>query len=195
MAGVEREIGPTCQSAQGTSKNKSITRSRTWAPGKPDRSGRPFESPILDRAGEHILSRAQHDAASVPQGEARLRRSRGLSRRRLSLGRSTRLSYTWSRLEGNYSGAAQSDEDGRVAPNTGRNFDHPMMAFDELGEPVYGVAADRPPSPAEGQPRARPRPRRKRWRAMVPRKRYSADTGSGVHLSRLGTRDVPGSKQ
>ena len=65
--------------------------------------------------------------------------------RRLSRGWSTRLSYTWSRLEGNYSGLAQSDEDGRVAPNTGRNFDNPMMAFDELGEPVYGVlATDRP---------------------------------------------------
>ena len=65
--------------------------------------------------------------------------------RRLSGGWSARVSYTWSRLAGNYSGLAQSDEDGRVAPNTGRNFDYPMMAFDERGEAVYGVlATDRP---------------------------------------------------
>lgn len=65
--------------------------------------------------------------------------------RRLSYGWSARLSYTWSRLAGNYSGLAQSDEDGRVAPNIGRNFDFPMMAFDERGKAVYGVlATDRP---------------------------------------------------
>lgn len=58
---------------------------------------------------------------------------------------SGRLSYTWSRLYGNYSGLAQSDEDGRVTPNLGGNFDYPLMAFDERGQPVYGVlATDRP---------------------------------------------------
>jgi hypothetical protein len=65
--------------------------------------------------------------------------------RRLSNHWSARASYTWSRLYGNYSGLAQSDEDGRVAPNVGRNFDYPMMSFDQNGEPVYGVlATDRP---------------------------------------------------
>jgi hypothetical protein len=54
-------------------------------------------------------------------------------------------SYAWSRLAGNYSGLAQSDEEGRVAPNVGRNFDYPLMAFDETGTPVYGpLATDRP---------------------------------------------------
>jgi hypothetical protein len=58
---------------------------------------------------------------------------------------SARVSYTWSRLYGNYSGLAQSDEDGRVEPNIGLNFDYPLMSFDERGEPVYGVlATDRP---------------------------------------------------
>ena len=65
--------------------------------------------------------------------------------KRLSDHWSARLSYTWSRLYGNYSGLAQSDEDGRVSPNVGRNFDYPLMSFDERGEPVYGVlATDRP---------------------------------------------------
>jgi hypothetical protein len=40
---------------------------------------------------------------------------------------------------------SQSDEDGRVTPNTGFNFDYPLMSFDERGLPVYGVlATDRP---------------------------------------------------
>ena len=61
--------------------------------------------------------------------------------KRLSGHWSARLSYTWSRLYGNYSGLAQSDEDGRVSPNVGRNFDYPLMSFDERGQPVYGVLA------------------------------------------------------
>jgi outer membrane receptor protein involved in Fe transport len=55
------------------------------------------------------------------------------------------LSYLWSRLWGNYSGLAQSDEPGRFSPNVGRVFDYPLMMFDERGRPVYGpLATDRP---------------------------------------------------
>ncbi len=61
--------------------------------------------------------------------------------RRLSRGWSARAAYTWSRLWGNYSGLSQSDEDGRVSPNVGFNFDYPLMSFDERGIPVYGVLA------------------------------------------------------
>ncbi len=61
--------------------------------------------------------------------------------KRRSNGWAARFSYTLSRLWGNYSGLAQSDEDGRVSPNLGRNFDYPLMSFDERGEPVYGVLA------------------------------------------------------
>ena len=52
-----------------------------------------------------------------------------------------RVAYTWSRLSGNYSGLAQSDEDGRVQPNISLSFDYPMRSFDEQGRPVYGVLA------------------------------------------------------
>lgn len=56
-----------------------------------------------------------------------------------------RTSYLWSRLYGNYSGLAQSDEPGRLSPNVGRNFDSPVMQFNERGEPVFGrLATDRP---------------------------------------------------
>jgi hypothetical protein len=52
-----------------------------------------------------------------------------------------RFSYMWSRLYGNYSGLSQSDENGRTSPNVGRNFDYPLMSFDENGQPVFGVLA------------------------------------------------------
>jgi len=52
---------------------------------------------------------------------------------------SLRVSYLWSRLNGNYTGLGQGDENGRVSPNVGRNFDYPLMAFDEKGEAVYGL--------------------------------------------------------
>lgn len=53
--------------------------------------------------------------------------------------------YTLSRLHGNYSGLSQSDEAGRTSPNVGRNFDYPVMAFDQTGQPVLGrLGTDRP---------------------------------------------------
>ena len=55
------------------------------------------------------------------------------------------VGYTWSRLNGNYSGLTQSDENGRTSPNVGRLFDYPAMMFDEKGQPVFGpLATDRP---------------------------------------------------
>ncbi len=54
---------------------------------------------------------------------------------------SARASYMWSRLFGNYAGLSQSDENGRVSPNIGRNFDYPLMSFDANAEPVFGLLA------------------------------------------------------
>ncbi len=56
-------------------------------------------------------------------------------------------SYTWSRLYGNYSGLASSDESGRSAPDTSAAFDLPYSYFDSSGsqENAYGrLATDRP---------------------------------------------------
>ena len=54
-------------------------------------------------------------------------------------------SYTYSRLFGNYSGLASSDESGRVAPNGTRYFDLPPSGFDANGNPDNGrLATDRP---------------------------------------------------
>ena len=56
-------------------------------------------------------------------------------------------SYTYSRLYGNYSGLANSDENGRSNPNNDRAFDLPFYYFDASGsqQNVFGrLATDRP---------------------------------------------------
>lgn len=54
-------------------------------------------------------------------------------------------SYTWSRLFGNYSGLASSDEAGRSSPNVNRFFDLPPLGFTADGRPDNGkLATDRP---------------------------------------------------
>lgn len=49
------------------------------------------------------------------------------------------LNYTLSRLYGNYSGLASSDEDGRLSPNVNRFFDLPHAGFTVQGGPDNGV--------------------------------------------------------
>ncbi len=56
-------------------------------------------------------------------------------------------SYTLSRLFGNYSGLASSDENGRSSPNVNRFFDLPFLGFNADGVPDNGrLATDRPHS-------------------------------------------------
>jgi hypothetical protein len=54
-------------------------------------------------------------------------------------------SYTLSRLYGNYSGLASSDENGRTSPNVNRFWDHLENSFDRNGNVVLGrLGTDRP---------------------------------------------------
>jgi hypothetical protein len=56
-------------------------------------------------------------------------------------------SYTWSRLYGNYSGAANSDESGRSDPGVSRAYDLPYYYFDASGsqKTILGrLGTDRP---------------------------------------------------
>ncbi len=54
-------------------------------------------------------------------------------------------SYTLSRLYGNYTGLANSDENGRSDPSVSRAFDLPYGNFDQNGRNVYGrLPTDRP---------------------------------------------------
>ncbi|MGD9630858.1 MAG: carboxypeptidase regulatory-like domain-containing protein [Pyrinomonadaceae bacterium] len=53
--------------------------------------------------------------------------------------------YTWSRLYGNYSGLASSDENGRTDPNVSRAFDAPFTEATIAGGETRGkLATDRP---------------------------------------------------
>ena len=55
------------------------------------------------------------------------------------------LAYTFSRLYGNYSGLASSDENGRTSPGVNRFFDLPHLGFTATGAPDNGrLATDRP---------------------------------------------------
>ncbi len=65
--------------------------------------------------------------------------------KRMSANYQFSASYTWSRLWGNYSGLASSDENGRTSPNVNRFFDMPWVGIDESGKYAYGrLATDRP---------------------------------------------------
>ena len=55
------------------------------------------------------------------------------------------VSYLYSRLYGNYSGLASSDENGRVSPNVNRYYDNTVMSYGSDGKAVYGnLPTDRP---------------------------------------------------
>lgn len=55
------------------------------------------------------------------------------------------VNYTLSRLYGNYSGLASSDEAGRTSPGVNRFFDLPFIGFTAAGQPDNGrLATDRP---------------------------------------------------
>lgn len=49
------------------------------------------------------------------------------------------FNYTYSRLFGNYSGLASSDEEGRLSPNVNRFFDQPQAGFTASGGPDNGL--------------------------------------------------------
>lgn len=79
--------------------------------------------------------RAQRDYDSV---EFRLRK-------RLANNWSLNASYLFSRLYGNYSGLASSDEGGRTDPNISRYFDAPYMSWNTSAQPNRGpLYTDRP---------------------------------------------------
>jgi hypothetical protein len=55
------------------------------------------------------------------------------------------LSYTLSRLYGNYSGLASSDENGRTSPDVNRYYDQPWIGLQQNGKYPSGLlATDRP---------------------------------------------------
>jgi hypothetical protein len=65
--------------------------------------------------------------------------------RRFAKNFSLSLAYTYSKLRGNYSGLASSDEAGRTSPGVNRFFDLPHLGFTAAGTSDSGpLATDRP---------------------------------------------------
>jgi len=65
--------------------------------------------------------------------------------KRLSNAWQVNASYLYSRLYGNFSGLASSDESGRTDPNVSRYYDAPYMSFNSTGNTINGrLYTDRP---------------------------------------------------
>lgn len=105
------------------------------------------ESYIIGNPGKGFAFEQREAAGYVKQAEAQ-RLYRGVEvvlTKRLSSNYYFSANYTFSRLEGNYSGLADSDNGGRTSPGVQRNFDYINNGFTALGEPDYGpLATDRP---------------------------------------------------
>jgi hypothetical protein len=109
------------------------------------------ESYIIGNPGKGFAFQQRQAAGYARQTEAqRLYRAfEVVLNKRLSSNYFFSLNYTLSRLEGNYSGLASSDEVtagvGRTAPGVNRFFDYVNNGFTALGEPDNGpLATDRP---------------------------------------------------
>jgi hypothetical protein len=88
------------------------------------------------------------EAFGHPPTTKAIRNYKGLELRvdkRFSNNWSANVSYTRSRLFGNYSGLSSSDETGRNSANTNRYFDMPWITYDAHGKLSNGLlATDRP---------------------------------------------------
>ncbi|HXI14353.1 MAG TPA: TonB-dependent receptor [Thermoanaerobaculia bacterium] len=93
---------------------------------------------------------ATDPAGSIPGQPLAVRDYQALElsyNRRFVTNWSLRASYTYSQLEGNWSGLGSSDEFGRTDPNVSRSFDAIHNSFDQSGRPVFGkLNTDRPHS-------------------------------------------------
>jgi hypothetical protein len=103
---------------------------------------------VIGNPGENTTAIAYQDSGiTVPLPKAK-RDYDGVEfsfEKRLADNWSLRASYLWSRLNGNYPGLSQTDENGRVDPNVGRLYDYPLIMFQQNGTPSYGpLPTDRP---------------------------------------------------
>jgi hypothetical protein len=95
--------------------------------------------------GDKVLAQQDPTAPGTPKAERTYDGVEFRLRKRLSHRWSTDTSVLLSRIYGNYSGLASSDENGRTSPNVDRNFDGLYMSFDQTGRPLYGkLPTDRP---------------------------------------------------
>ena len=105
------------------------------------------ESYIIGNPGKGLAYDQRKAAGYVKQATAQ-REYKALEfvlNRRLANNYYFNVNYTFSRLYGNYSGLASSDENGRTSPGVNRFFDYDVNGFTALGTPDNGrLATDRP---------------------------------------------------
>lgn len=95
--------------------------------------------------GLHLELAKQFGYAKVAEPQRRYDAFEVRLDRRLANNYFFNLNYTYSRLYGNYSGLASSDENGRTSPGVNRFFDLPFVGFTAAGAPDNGrLATDRP---------------------------------------------------
>ncbi len=105
------------------------------------------ESYIIGNPGKGFAFQQRQAAGYTRQAEAQrlFRAFEVVLNKRLSNNYFFSANYTYSRLEGNYSGLASSDEGGRTSPGVNRFFDYVNNGFTALGQPDNGLlATDRP---------------------------------------------------
>lgn len=107
------------------------------------------ESYIIGNPGEGLALQLRNQVGYVKQDQApAIRKYDGLEivfDRGLANNFFFNASYTFSRLFGNYSGLASSDEKGRSDPGVNRFFDYPINGFTAAGTPDAGrLPTDRP---------------------------------------------------
>jgi hypothetical protein len=114
-----------------------------------DSAGNTNEVYFITNPGEGLGKAPLHDICpTCPSSPKAIRNYDGLEFRLTKRGSSKwfgTLSYTYSRLYGNYSGLTSTDESGRGSPNVNRFFDLPFMPFTATGKIDDGpLATDRP---------------------------------------------------
>lgn len=142
-AGVERELGWNfLLSARYTHKNVD---NAVEDAGFPNAQG--SEAYVIGNPGSglHLETAKQYGYSKVAKPERRYDGLEIVLDRRFSRSYQLTAAYTYSRLFGNYSGLASSDESGRTSPGVNRFFDLPFIGFTAEGKPDNGrLATDRP---------------------------------------------------
>jgi hypothetical protein len=141
--GIERQIGEN-HVFRGRYTYKNVVHAIEDA-GFPNAEG--SEAYIIGNPGEglHAEIAKQFGYAKVVKPQRRYDAMELVLDRRLKNGYFYNVNYTYSRLYGNYSGLASSDELGRTSPGVNRFFDLPFAGFTLEGKPDNGrLPTDRP---------------------------------------------------
>ena len=99
------------------------------------------ENYIIGNPGKGLAFQQRQAAGYIKQAEAQreYKAVEVVLNRRLANNYYYNVNYTWSRLYGNYTGLASSDEAGRASPGVNRFFDYVINGFTATGAPDNGL--------------------------------------------------------